>query len=160
MRATRFRSRTDPQSRTEVRLRRSESSSPRMSCSTPRCRRTPLNDAQRIRVREDLQWRAADTHHESSGRLTGGAGERKWRNGTSTHYLLCEGLYGSLPPLQKTGRAGYGAMPGRRAVRNAGCGVEFHRDHRETYGGEYAVALEGFSHYGRGKTGPQPRHGV
>src|SRR5215472_14448141 len=92
--------------------------------------------------------------------LTGRQQGTKWRYGAPTLNVVRERLDRAFPLLQEAGRAGHGTVSRRGIVYHVGCRVQFHRHHRETYGREYALAVDGFSDHRWREARPQPRHGI
>src|SRR5260370_521792 len=67
------------------------------------------------------------------------------RYGTPILHFLLERFDGCFSLLQEIGRASHGAVPGRSALHDPRCRIQFDRHHRETHGGKHAFALDRFS---------------
>src|SRR5260370_38687937 len=89
--------------------------------------------------------------------LTDGEEGTEWRYGTPILHLLLERFHRCFSLLQETGRAGHGAMPRRGALHRSGCRIQFHRHHRETYGGKHTLSLDRVSNQRWREAPPQPR---
>src|SRR5260370_40470121 len=90
--------------------------------------------------------------------LTAGEEGTEWRYGTPILHLLLERFHRCFLLLQETGRAGHGAMPRRGALHRSGCRIQFHRHHRETYGGKKTLSLDPFFNQRWREARPQTRH--
>src|SRR6478752_7305650 len=93
-----------------------------------------------------LEWRTRpiDWSRDTRWRSTISLRFRR-SDGARTDYLLSAGFALAVPLLQDADREGNGAGHRRATFRRAGWRDELHRNYREAYGGQHAVALDGFS---------------